>query len=194
MNNFMNKARKLHKYFLFIIFMCVFIIIVSPGANAAGGIGSGGDSTGGSGLGGWTRRGHGWALYDSNGPGPSQGFQSGSWPAAKKACGGGVADYVAVFVLGTGTFQPSSVTINVNGGWRGYNYKSSWDSFQGSLNPSYNGKYIDSGRAKVISRSAAKNGFDQLKSYGISTTGFKWGDNVAWFCYGLNRDAVLDQF
>ncbi len=157
------------------------ILYGTESVSAAGGVGSGGSGSGGGGGGswGWTNYGHGWALYNTSGSGPSKGFHTGSWSTIKSTCNAANADKIAVYILGTG----SSLSSGHDGGYMGYNY--------GYSGPWGGGGSVDGSRATKIAAGTAKGYFDSLSSYGVSTSGYTWGANVAWFCWDFQNKWTL---
>lgn len=151
-------------------------LLTSSKVFAGGGVGGGGNASGGpSGGGGYsTRNGHGWMVYDINGPGPSGGFRSGStWGGVQSVCRGANAGSVMIFGIANGA-----------GSIRGYNYVQDYST---GLYPA--GTSVDFGRATVVPSSWARIAFDRLPSEGVDTSGYVFGGsngNVAWFCTGIN--------
>lgn len=150
-------------------------VVVPQKASAAGGVGGGGSggSTGGSGWG-WTTYGHGWAVFPVTSGGPSAGFHTGTWATVKAACTG-TSSGVAIYIMGTGT-NPLTGPNNASGKYMGYDYKNYGGEWAGGLTRN---------SVPTISEATAKNAFDNLGTYGISTAGFTWGSTVGWFCYGI---------
>ncbi len=144
------------------------LIIMGGGvahAQGGGGVGSGGSGSGGSG-GAQSRHGWGWRLYDASGAGPSGGFKSGSWSAAKAACTG-YSSNVAVFVINT---APGATQKQV-----GYDYHTIYFS------PSIFSGYQTS--SPYIPVPTAKTNYDLLPA--SVRSGHTWGSDVGWFCYGI---------
>lgn len=127
--------------------------------SAGGAIGSGGSATGGSG-GYQSTDGYGWYIYSATSNGPSAGFRDGtSWASIQSACAA-YSTQIAVFVIRSHDGK----------NYKGYNYPN-WN------NSTY---YLTS--SGFVSAATAKAGFDALDS--SLKTGFTWGSNVGWYCYG----------
>lgn len=132
-------------------------------AQSGGGVGSGGSGSGGSGVGHWTKYGWGWRIYSVSSSGPSDGFRSGvSWSSVRSVCSG-YSSSVAVFVI-----DDSAKTQ------MGYDYKS---VYYGP--PTYRA-YLST--SPYISVPSAKAAYDAMT---IDKSGFTFGMNVSWFCYGV---------
>lgn len=156
------------------LLLCTFLLAGGVShAQGGGGVGSGGTGTGGSGVGHYTWNGWGWRLYPVSGSGPNDGFRSGSWSSAQSACNG-YSTHVVVFVIN----DPAGTQM-------GYNYLSKY------YGPPRWNAYLSS--SPYISVPTAEAQFNAL--HASVRSGFKFGVNVAWFCYGLippNNKAYLD--
>lgn len=166
------------KYFLAVTLSVVIgsFLLLSGRAFAGGGVGTGGGGTGGGSTAGYgTRNGHGWLLYDTNGPGPSGGFRNGTaWGTVQGICQGANASGVMVFGI-----------ANSAGNIKGYNYIQDY-----SIGHYAAGTSVDGGRATAIDTFWAQASFNDLPNKGVSTAGFTFGGasgNVAWFCTGIDN-------
>lgn len=164
--------RRLPAAVFFVVFCLVTavagVIYMPHTAFAGGGVGGGGSGGGGTSGGpwGWTTYGHGWKQYDVDSKGPSAGFHDGNlWPSIQKTCKDANAGAVMVYVLGTGYTSSGTGT----GKEMGYDYQTS---------------YGDSS-AGYIKDATAHNEFKSLPDYGVSIAGYRWGDNVGWFCWNI---------
>lgn len=162
--------------------------LLPQNAFADGGVGSGGNGGGtGGGPWGWTTYGNGWASYSSTGPGPSAGFNRGSWATARTTCQD-FSSSIAVYILGTGT-DPRTGVRRADGNYMGYNYNSG--TTDGSLWGA--GGSVDHARATKISVTTARNAFNALDTYGVDISRYTFGGSggdVAWFCYGVYSTKV----
>ncbi len=174
-----TTAYLMSKRYLLVAALSVFFgsfLLLSGRAFAGGGVGTGGGATGGGSTAGYgTRNGHGWLLYDANGPGPSGGFRNGTaWGTVQGICRGANASGVMVFGI-----------ANSSGNVKGYNYIQDY-----SVGHWSDGSSVDFGRATAINTFWAKAAFDDLPNKGVSTAGFTFGGssgNVAWFCTGIDN-------
>lgn len=146
-------------------------------AQSGGGVGAGGTGSNTSGPGHYTYYGWGWRLYSTSGSGPVDGFRNDAfngqvWNAAKAACTGHSAN-IAVFVI-----------LTSGGDAMGYSYQ---DNYYGP--PRYLG-YLSS--SPYISVPQAESVYNSLPS--SLKTGFTFGSNVGWFCYGYTSNASLDGY
>lgn len=134
-------------------------------AQSGGGIGSGGSgSGGGSSAGHFTYYGWGWRIYPVTSSGPSAGFRNGaSWSSVRSTCNGYTSS-VAVFVIDNAAHQQ-----------RGYDYKSVY------YGPPTFRAYKSS--SPYVPVSTAQSAFNSLPS--SIRSGFSFGTNVSWFCYGV---------
>ncbi len=168
---------------MFVVLGLGVAMFIPQTVSAGGGVGSGGTGGGtGGGPWGWTTYGNGWALYGSSGPGPSASPQinGGSWTTAKTTCTP-FSKYVAVYILGTGVAPGTAGYPSANGNYMGYAYSSK----TGASSAWGGGGTVDHSRAIKISASTAWYDYKLLPSYGVSTSGFTWGGDVAWFCAGI---------
>lgn len=159
----------------------VSVFAISGTVYAAGGVGSGGGGGGGGG-GHQSSYGWGWAVYQTSGSGPTSGFRNGtSWSSVQSTCNNANAKSVYAFII-----------YDSGGDGEAYDYHTIYESpseFAGHFKA---GTSVDHSRATAINTSTAQNAFDSLPSKGVSTAGFTFGVNVAWFCYDLPSSASLD--
>ncbi len=176
-----NRSRRMTKYLTMFgvvlgIAGVLAMLAMPKTAYASGGVGSGG-SGGGSGVGHYTYYGWGWAIYDTNGPGPTDGFRNGSsWASAQSTCQSANATQVYAFVIS-----------NVSGTDEVYDYLNEDGPPQFAAHYAA-GTIVDNGNATAIDSSQAQGAFDSLPSYGVDTSGFTFGGasgNVGWFCYNF---------
>lgn len=170
------------KTFHFKLFGLVFgmtgllLMFITPNTVYAGGGVGGGGGAGGGGGGHQSSYGWGWAIYQTSGPGPTDGYRNGgSWASTKSTCQNAGASTVYAFIVNNNANPKTSMI---------YDYSSSWDNFS---------NHITSGRrdnnptrASAIDTNTARNAFNNLGSYGVNTSGYTFGSNVAWFCYDYN--------
>lgn len=173
-----DHTKALHRWLLITAaafgFGILLMIFLSSTTYAAGGVGSGGDPSGGGAGGHYTWNGWGWAKYSSGGSGPTDGFNTGNWGSIQSACQSAGASSVYVFIIDSAA-----------GNGKSYNYQTKYDPFAAHF-PT--GSSVDYGRATAISTSTANSAFDSLGSYGVSTSGYAFGVNVAWFCYDFETN------
>lgn len=163
MYKFMN-IKKLSQLTVFVVAVILAGVSIQSTAHAGGAVGGGG--SGGDGSGGHqSKYGYGWYVYDLSSSGPSNGFRNGMpWRDVVSACQGS-STQVAVFIV-----------LNAAGDAKGYNY-------EGWTNLKKGGNYL--------TLEGAKGAYDLLDP--SLKTGFTWGVNVGWFCYGplpTNWDAA----
>lgn len=162
-------------FFALVLLLTIVGMSMPQRALAGGGVGSGGSGGGGTSGGpwGWTTYGHGWASYGINSGGPRAGFHTGSWGNVKSTCAAADARTVMVYILGTGSPPPSN---SPTGKYMGYDY-TGWSGTWGG------GGGVDGGRANKVSTATAHNYYSQLGRYDVDTSGYRWGQNVGWFCW-----------
>jgi hypothetical protein len=157
------------------------IFALSGHAYAGGGVGSGGSGGGGSGgTGNWTYYGWGWAAYPTGSAGPTDGFFNGtSWSSVQSICQGAGASQVY-----------ADIVDDSNGHGMVYNYLTIEETPYVYAGHFATGTSVDGGRAVAIDTGTANNAFNALGSDGVSTAGFTFGVNVAWFCYDFSNGSM----
>lgn len=133
-------------------------------AQSGGGIGSGGTggSSGTAGNNPHSSNGWGWRIYSVADPvGPTLGFKSGDWATVQATCTG-YSSSVAIFVIDNDTHQQM-----------GYDYHLVY------YGPPIFSAYKST--SPYITVPAAQAAYDALT---VDKTGYTWGVNVGWFCYG----------
>lgn len=159
---------------LLLAFAALTLIVVLSGAvHAAGGVGSGGSGGGGSG-GHQTSYGWSWAIYDISDPGPTNNFRNGdTWANVKAICEDAGSSQVYAHIVYNAEYKAKV-----------YDYKAVQDSpytYAGKFSP---GTPIDGGGVTISTEDAqAKYVTIDDEPYDVNTSGFTWGQDVAWFCY-----------
>ncbi len=144
----------------------------------AGGVGGGGSGSGGGSGGYRSANGWGWAQYAVSGGGPTAyTLGTASWASIRNTCSD--ANSVITFVALNASKQ---ARVYQDTGWEGKNFGEWWSTHYGPL-PAHreSGGTADGG--SFISSSSAQWAFNQLGAYGVSTAGYTFGRNVAWFCW-----------
>ena len=141
--------------------LCMLVFGGVAHAQSGGGVGSGGGGGGTSSTGHYSKYGWGWRVYSLSSGGPSDGFRSGSWGNVLSACTG-YSTQALVFVIDDAV-----------GTQMGYDYHTVYYS------PATFGGYRTA--SPYMSVPSAKAAYDALT---VDKSGFTWGVNVGWFCYG----------
>lgn len=165
------------------------LTVIGPASKvyAGGGVGSGGTGgcTSSCGTGNYTWYGWGWAVYQTSGPGPHDGFHNGtSWNSVQSICNGANALHVDMFIID-----------DQNGNGMVYDYTNE-DGPPQYADHFAAGTTVDNGNAVAIDSSTAYNDFQQLGANGVSTAGFTWdtsSGNVGWFCSDFQPKDVTIQ-
>ncbi len=155
-----------------LLFVAIGSVFVSaPQAHAGGGVGTGGGSTGGYG-GAHTTNGWGWYKFTTDSSyKPRATMRNGDpWSDVNKVCHDANANSIYAFLI-LDTYAGAPPPDHANWGVV-YKYESFYDPYAHHMSG-----------GNWVSTSTAKARFNNLGTYGVSTSGFTWGSNVAWFCY-----------
>lgn len=155
------------------------LLLNSKPVGASGGVGTGGSAGGTTVSGGYySYNGWGWAQYSLAGKGPTD-YTAGTatWDSIKSACSD--ANSVITFVA----LNPQKkARVYADTGWEGRSFGESWSSYPGPLLDHQESGSTSDGGAFMAS-SSAEWAFSQLGNYGVDTSGYTFGKNVAWFCW-----------
>jgi hypothetical protein len=169
-----NKFKKYGVAALPVIVLAVTLtatLLASSPAHAGGVIGDPGQGGGGGG-GAWTSYGYGWYKFNVNGAGTGTpgAMKSGNWAEVQAACTAYRAKTITAFIVETSRRTISSSVV--------YTYKSA----------DYGTYYLyhgnDGGYWQTYAQAQAE--FDALPSKGVSTAGYRFGQNVGYFCSDIN--------
>lgn len=159
----------------------LWLLVLTGTAHAAGGVGDGGSGSGGGG-GHQSRYGWGWVVYATDGPGPTDGFRNGArWTNAQSTCRNANAKTVYAHIV-----------YDDDKDGRIYDYPRSWSEPYVFANHFPPGISADNRRATTISTGTAEGAFNNLGSYGVDTRGYRFGDNVGWFCYDFSPSVDIN--